>query len=318
MSIPVLLDCDTGIDDAVALTYLACRDDVELAGIVSTAGNVATEHVLRNNLALTEMLGLDDVPVARGAETPLLEPFRPADDTHGPTGLGHAVVPDPSRQPDPRTGAQLWVDAAHAHPGEVVGFVIGPHTNLALALEIEPELPRLLKRLHVMGGAINHRGNTLPTTEWNIAVDPDAAQRVFAAFSVAAQRPVLGALDATEAVEFRQDTVDALRAVSEHPIVEVLIEALRWYFEFHEADGFGWMAHVHDPFVVAQAFEPGLATTVPLALDVELAGTLTRGETVGDWLGRWEKEPNIDLLRDVDAQAFITHLLGVLRAGLNA
>jgi inosine-uridine nucleoside N-ribohydrolase len=327
---PVLLDCDTGIDDALALTYLSCRSDVDLVGIVSTAGNVETCQVLRNNLALSEVLGLT-APVARGADAPLVEPLMTAADTHGPTGLGHAVLPEPSRTADPRSGAQLWVDAAHAHPGELIGLVIGPHTNLALALEIEPELPQLLKGLHVMGGAINHRGNTLPTTEWNVAVDPEAAQRVFAAFSPAEgsgadehtpngpapARPVVGALGATEAVQFHQDTVDRLADVADHPVIPVLVEALRWYFEFHQADGFGWMAHVHDPLVVAHAFEPQLARTVPLAMDVELTGTLTRGETVGDWLGRWDREPNVDLIQDVDVEAFIEHLFGVLRAGLS-
>ncbi|WP_029088043.1 nucleoside hydrolase [Brevibacterium album] len=319
LRIPVLLDCDTGIDDALALTYLACRDDVELAGIVSTAGNAEVAHVTANNLGLTELLaGLlgPGTPVARGSEAPLGGELMTAADTHGPTGMGHAILPEPARAADVRSGAQLWVDAARAHPGRLVGFVIGPHTNLALALEIEPRLPRLLKRLHIMGGAINHRGNTAPTTEWNIAVDPEAAHRVLAAFAQAPIRPVLGALEATEAVRFTQGTLEALQAISAHPIVPVLTDALRWYFEFHEADGFGWMAHVHDPLVVAQAFEPRLASAVPLAVDVELTGALTRGETVGDWLGRWNREPNVEVMREVDADGFVAHLLEVLRRGL--
>ncbi|MCL6422763.1 nucleoside hydrolase [Brachybacterium sp. JHP9] len=317
--IPVLLDCDTGIDDALALTYLAARaaseKDLELVGIVSTGGNVHVDHVQRSNLALSEMLGLT-APVARGADGPLEEPPMFADDTHGPAGTGHATLPDPARESDPRSGAQLWVDAARAHPGELVGLLIGPHTNLALALAIEPELPRLLKRLHIMGGAINHRGNTLPTTEWNVAVDPEAAQRVLAAFSAAHRRPVLAPLDATETVTFDQSTLEAIGALGAHPVIPVLTEALRWYFEFHEADGFGWMSHVHDPFVVAHAFSPALARTAPLAVDVELAGTLTRGQVVGDWLGRWGREPNVDLVVETDRGPVIAHLLGTLRAGL--
>jgi purine nucleosidase len=311
--LPVLLDCDTGIDDAIALTYLASRPEVELAGIVSTAGNVSTEAVLANNLALAQLLDID-APVARGAESPLAQELMTAEDTHGPTGLGHAELPAARRTADERSGAQLWVDAARAHPGELIGLVIGPHTNLALALEIEPELPRLLRRLHIMGGAINHRGNTLPTTEWNIAVDPEAAQRVLAAFSSAEQRPVLAPLDATEAVRFTQETLEALRGTSDHPVITVLVDALRWYFEFHEADGFGWMAHVHDPLVVAHALVPELARTRPLAVDVELDGSLTRGQTVGDWLGRWGREPNVDVMVEADADCFVAHLLAVLRA----
>lgn len=317
MPVPLLLDCDTGIDDAIALAYLACRADVDLAGIVSTAGNVDVDSVHRNNLALSELLDLQ-APVARGAAGPIAQPLMTAEDTHGPTGLGHATAPDPTRATDPRSGAQLWVDAARAHPGELVGIVLGPHTNLALALEIEPELPQLLRRLHIMGGAINHRGNTGPTSEWNIAVDPEAAQRVLAAFSAAPTRPVLGSLEATETLRFTQSTLDRVEELAErsgHPVAAIIAKALRWYFEFHEADGMGWMAHVHDPIVVIHAMTGQFAATCPLAVDVELAGTLTRGQTVGDVLGRWGREPNVEVLTDVRPEALIEHLLTVLRTG---
>jgi len=318
MSIPLLVDCDTGIDDAIALTYLSVHADAEIAGVVSTGGNVEVEIVHRNNLVLAELLGVA-APIARGADRPLVQEPMYADDTHGPGGLGHAVPPAPTGAGDPRSGAQLWVDLVRERPGELVGLVLGPHTNLALALEIEPELPRLLKRLHVMGGAINHRGNTGPTSEWNIAVDPEAAQQVITAFTGAAQRPVMGSLEATEAVRFTQGTLDrivALAARTGHPVATILGDALRFYFEFHEADGFGWMAHVHDPLVAAHAVTGDFASTRPLAVDVELAGTLTRGQTVGDELGRWGREPNLDVLTEVRAAEFVEHLLATLEAGL--
>ncbi len=311
MPAPVLLDCDTGIDDAIALAYLAATPEARLVGIVSTGGNVPAAQVARNNLDLTSLLGLD-VPVALGASAPLVESARFAEDTHGPTGLGYASLPPSGRALDGRSGAEAWVDAARAHPGELVGIVIGPHTNLALALELEPQLPRLLRRLHVMGGAITHRGNTAPTTEWNIAVDPEAAQRVFAAFSSARQRPVLGPLDVTEEVVFTGETLARLGAASPHPVIGVLLDALRWYVEFHEADGFGPIAHVHDPFVVAHAVTGRFARTAPLALDVELDGTLTRGQTVGDWLGRWGHEPNVDVMVHIDPVEFVDHLVDTL------
>ena len=313
-----LVDCDTGIDDALALSYLACRDDVEVAGIVSTGGNVQVDAVHRNNLALAELLGLT-VPIARGADQALVEPPMYADDTHGPQGLGHAVLPEPSRAGDPRSGAQLWVDLARERPGELVGLVLGPHTNLALALEIEPELPRLLKRLHIMGGAINHRGNTGPTSEWNIAVDPEAAQRVLAEFATALRLPVLGALQATEQIVFTASELDRLESLagrSGHPVARILADAVRFYFEFHRADGFGWTAHVHDPLVTAHAVTGEFASTRPLAVDVELAGTLTRGQTVGDELGRWGREATVELLTAVRPAEFVEHLLTTLETGL--
>ncbi len=318
MRTPFLIDCDTGIDDAIALSYLACREDVEVAGIVSTGGNVPARTVHRNNLVLTGLLGID-VPVALGADRPLVEPPMFADDTHGPAGLGHAVLPEPTRTEDPRSGAQLWVDLARERPGELVGLVLGPHTNLALALEIEPELPRLMRRLHVMGGAIHHRGNTGPTSEWNIAVDPEAAQRVLARFATAPRLPVLGALQATEQIVFSAtelERLESLAARSAHPVARILADAVRFYFEFHEADGFGWTAHVHDPLVTAHAVTGDFAGTRPLAVDVELAGTLTRGQTVGDELGRWGRAPTVELLTEVRPAEFVEHLLGTLETRL--
>lgn len=318
MPVPFLIDCDTGIDDALALSYLACREDVEVAGIVSTGGNVPAVTVHRNNLVLAELLGIE-APVALGADRPLVEPPMFADDTHGPSGLGHAVLPAPARAEDPRSGAQLWVDMARERPGEIIGLVLGPHTNLALALEIEPELPRLLRRLHVMGGAIHHRGNTGPTSEWNIAVDPEAAQRVLTDFAAAPQRPVLGALQATEQIVFTATELERLEHLAErspHPVAQILVDALRFYFAFHEADGFGWMAHVHDPLVAAHAVTGDFGSTRPLAVDVELVGTLTRGQTVGDELGRWGREPTVDVLTDVRPEEFVEHLLETLEQRL--
>lgn len=317
MPLPVLLDCDTGIDDALALAYLACRPDADLVGIVSTGGNVPADVVQRNNLVLTELLGIAP-PVALGAAAPLAQPLMTAEDTHGLAGLGHATLPAPSRASDPRTGAKLWVDAARAHPGELVGLVIGPATNLALALEIEPRLPELVASLHIMGGAINHRGNTGATSEWNVAVDPEATQRVLAAFADAPTLPVLAGLDATESVRFTQVQLDALEALAAHPVGRILADAMRFYFEFHEADGFGWCAHVHDPLVAAHAVTGDFFTTTPLPVDVELAGTLTRGQTVADPLGRWGRDPNVQVASDVQADAFIDHLLRTLREGLSS
>jgi len=176
----------------------------------------------------------------------------------------------------------------------------------------------LLRGLHVMGGAINHRGNTGPTSEWNIAVDPEAGHEVFEAWGKASKRVVLGALQATEVIRLDERDRRAVKELGEHPVVKVLADALRFYFEFHEADGLGWCAYLHDPLVVANAVTGRFATTRPLAVDVELTGTLTRGQTVGDEMGRWGKEPNVDLLCDVDAERFIEHLISTLREGLGA
>ena len=178
MTWPVFADVDTGVDDAMALVYLLASEDAELVGIASTGGNVDVDQVCCNNLGLLQLCGAGDIPVSRGAPQPLCIPIRTAEDTHGPTGLGYAELPSTTTQLAPYDSAEAWVRAAHAHPGTLVGLVSGPMTNLALALRAEPALPSLLRRLVIMGGSFEYRGNTTPVAEWNVSVDPEAAAEV--------------------------------------------------------------------------------------------------------------------------------------------
>ena len=344
--IPLFLDCDPGIDDAVALGYLACQPDVEVVGIAASGGNVPTAQTVTNTLSWLELAGRSEVPVHPGAPLPLAQsdtdtPAAPApaaplyaDDTHGPVGTGHAVLPAPTTTPSPVSAAEAWVAAARAHPGDLIGVVTGPCTNLALALELEPELPQLIRRLFIMGGAFNYRGNTKPTTEWNIDHDPEAAARVFAGFTGADPRPVVGPIEATESIVMTPQRLDRIVSGATEPRwrrwLEHLAEALRFYFEFHAADGHGYLAQIHDPYVLAAALQwarhtdasaPEGSAAIPwaesaaAAVDVELKGTLTRGETVADWLGRWGAAPNAELIRRIQAEDFLDHLENTLTRG---
>ncbi|NDK31769.1 nucleoside hydrolase [Nesterenkonia haasae] len=334
--IPLLLDCDPGIDDAVALGYLMCQEDVEVVGIAASGGNVPTAQTALNALSWLELAGRGDLPVHPGAELPLAAadgtfgaPPLYADTTHGPSGTGHAVLPSPRTTPSDISAAEAWVDAARAHPNELIGVVTGPCTNLALALELEPDLPQLIKRVFIMGGAFNYRGNTKPTTEWNIDHDPEAAARVFSGFASAQHRPVVGPIEATEAIVMTPDRISRiLHGTSDpqwHNWLEHLAEALRFYFEFHAADGHGYLAQLHDPYVLAAGLQwarnPACTGGIPwaktalAAVDVELQGSLTRGETVADWLGRWGAAPNAELIRHVQAEDFLHHLETTLMKG---
>lgn len=371
-TLPLFLDCDPGIDDAIALAYLSCQNDVDVIGIAATGGNVATSQVVENTRGWLSLAGRSDIPVHAGHALPLArqtpqtapdEGLEYADLTHGETGRGYAHLPAPIDPVSSVSAAQAWVDAAHAHPGQLLGVVIGPATNLALALDIDPELPRLFKRLFIMGGAFNYRGNTHPTTEWNVTFDPESTSKVLSAFSTAHTNgrlkhlPVIAPIEATEAVEMTPDRLTEIRngaKASGQPwqaMVAELSEALRFYFEFHESDGLGYLAHIHDPFVLACALswarqttvastgaepeEPntdaqdtaatapvrGAAGQLPWAttrwapVDVELTGTLTRGETVADWLGRWGRPVNAEIIRTIDASAFLDHLSTTLMKG---
>ncbi|EOM75037.1 nucleoside hydrolase [Rhodococcus rhodnii] len=331
MSTPLLVDVDTGIDDSLALLYLLASPEAEVRGIVATAGNVPVAQVATNTLAWLDLCGADDVEVALGAATPLTIPLRTTEDTHGPYGVGHAVLPPPRRTTSPQSGAQLWIDVARAHPGEVTGLVTGPLTTLALAVRAEPELPKLLQRIVVMGGAFGHPGNTTPTAEWNISVDPEAAAEVFAAFSglPAGRRPVICGLDVTETIEMRPehlrllavrsgsappellspDDPPTVRSRASNPIVRHLSDAIRFYMDFHRTHDQGYLAHMHDPFAAAFALGRVPVTMRPATVDVELAGSLTRGMTVADWVGHWGREPNADIVTATDPVAFFEDLV---------
>lgn len=345
--IPLFLDCDPGIDDALALGWLFCQDDVEILGLAASGGNVSTDQVVANTLGWLQLAGRGEIPVHPGAQHPLAGVSEYAEETHGDTGAGYAQLPTGGTDADALSAAEAWVRAAHAQPGELIGVVTSPCTNLALALDLEPRLPQLLKRLFIMGGAFNYRGNTRPTTEWNISYDPEAAKAVLDAFGEATHLPVIGPIEATEAVALTPARLEQMLTGPADPKwsawLTQLAEALKFYFEFHESDGHGYLAHVHDPYVAAAAILwarshrespspaegadadssahpthgiiPWAQKTELATVDVELTGTLTRGETVADWLGRWGRVPNAEIIRSLDAEAFLDHLTNTLRKG---
>ena len=325
------MDVDTGIDDSLALLYLLSSPEAEIVGIAATAGNVPAPQVAANNLAWLDVCRAPDIEVALGAAEPLVIPLRTTEDTHGPQGVGYAKLPESTRSLSDRSAAQMWVDLVRESPGEIIGLCTGPLTNLALALRLEPRLPLLLRRLVIMGGAFNHPGNTTPTNEWNVHVDPEAAKEVFDAFSAAPaeRRPIVCALDITETIEMRPEHVAQLaerakslpveivsetdppeaRSTTSNPIVRYFTDAVRFYFDFHKLYDQGYLAHMHDPFAAAVALDSGLARTRPATVDVELRGTLTRATTVADWAGMWGREPNADIVIGTDPDVFFDRLI---------
>jgi purine nucleosidase len=332
--VPLILDVDTGIDDALALLYACASDDADLLAVTCVAGNVAARQVAENTLAVLELAGRGDIEVALGREQPLVRPLETTPETHGGRGLGYAELPVARRPLSDRHAVDLLIEEARRRPGEITLVTLGPLTNLALAVLREPALPRLLKAYVLMGGAYRSPGNTAPTTEWNINVDPDAAKIVFAAWAAATAsdgvaRPVALGLDVTERAKMTPEHVVALaraagstpddsialsageepmratRSVASNPVVRFVADALRFYMEFHsQFDGF-YGAFIHDPLAVAAALDRSLIRTESVAVDIELGGTLTTGETVTDWRRRWNRPPNLDVAVEADADLFL-------------
>jgi purine nucleosidase len=325
---PVFADVDTGVDDALALIYLLASPDADLVGIASTGGNVGVQQVCANNLGLLELCRITGVPVSKGADDTLTGPLRTPSKVHGPRGLGYADVPASGTALTEYDSATAWVRAAQAFPGELIGVATGPLTNLALALRTEPALPNLLRRLVIMGGSYDHIGNTTAVAEWNISVDPEAADEVFTAWSaenVGLQHlPILCGLDLTRNVAITPEVLARLadaagststlmsvddergtRSTASNPLIRVIEDALRFYLEGYYDNGHGYLAHLHDPLAAAVALDPELVATRSGRVDVELAGTLTRGMTVTDW----RREPNARIGVGVDSAVFFDRFI---------
>jgi len=335
--IPLILDVDTGIDDALALLYAAASPEAEIVAVTCLSGNVEAADVARNTRALLALAGRDDVEVAIGRRVPLLRPLEITPETHGPHGAGYAEVQEPSRPVSTRFAPQLIIDEARRRPGEITLVTLGPLTNLAIAVLMEPELPRLLRRWILMGGTFRAPGNTTPTTEWNVHCDPEAARVCFAAWQASINadptipRALAMGLDVTErarilpadvaalaaragatgdiALEPHQAPDPARRATVDSPIVAYIADSLRYYFEFHARyDGF-YGAFIHDPLVLACALDPGLVRSEPAAVDVDTAGGRGDGQTIADWRKLWGRAPNTDVATEADAAEFLRRLV---------
>jgi purine nucleosidase len=217
--IPIVVDCDTGIDDSLALLYAVASSECELVAVTCTAGNVEARQVAENTRAVLELAGRSDVEVALGRETPLARALATTPETHGPRGIGYAELPPAGSPLSPRFGPDLIVEEARRRPGELTLVTLAPLTNVALAVLREPELPRLLRRVVIMGGSYRSPGNTAPTTEWNVACDPEAAKVVFEAFGGEGSdgrgtRPIALGLDVTERAKLLPEHLARLAALA--------------------------------------------------------------------------------------------------------
>ena len=321
---PLILDVDTGVDDALAILYAVASPEVDLIGATTVMGNVAIEHTTENTLAVLEIAGRGDVEVARGAAKPLAKDHEPFPVVHGARGLGRAELPPSRRAAADRTAAALIVQTAHERPGEVMLVATGPLTNVATALAEEPELPMLLAGFALMGGAYARGGNTTPAAEANAWMDPDAAQAVFRGFSGVpeAKLPICVGLDVTEQTKLSRKTLEGICTTApDTPVARFLADAVPYYIEFYERTREYGGASMHDPLALGAAIDPSLVTLTTTRVEVETDGEWTRGQTVTDlggirhspWAVGWPPEDNARVALGVDADAFMERFTGRLR-----
>lgn len=272
----LLFDVDTGVDDALALLLALGSPDVEVLGIGTVGGNVEVEKATANSVRVLELVGRADVPVASGCARPLAQPLATAAHVHGDDGLGGVGLPPPAIAPSGEHAVDQIVRLAAMQPGEVTLVALGPLTNVAVALLRQPELPRLLKALVVMGGAFGHAGNQTAIAEFNIWVDPEAARLVFEAGFATTIVP----LDATMQTMLTDQHLEALGGGKVGTFAR---ELTRDYMELYARRRGVRAAAMHDPLATGIAIDPTLmAESRAIPVTVETAGHWTRGMTVGD------------------------------------
>jgi purine nucleosidase len=276
----IILDCDPGHDDAIALLLAHGSPAVELLAVTTVAGNQTIEKVTHNALVTGTVGGVTGVPFAAGCTRPLLRTPRVAGDIHGESGLDGPVLPEPEIALDPRHGVDLLIDTVLAHPPGTVTLVpTGPLTNVALAVRKEPRIVAHVAEVVLMGGAYGP-GNRTPVSEFNIGCDPEAAQIVF-------REPwplTMVGLDLTHQALATPQVLARIAALDTPP-ARFVTELLTFFGNaYRSVQGFA-APPVHDPCAVAFVIDPDVLTTRRAPLDVELAGALTTGMTVADLRG---------------------------------
>jgi pyrimidine-specific ribonucleoside hydrolase len=295
LTTPIVIDCDPGHDDAIAILLALASPEVELLGVTTVAGNQTLDKTTRNALVTLEIGGRRDIPVAAGAEGPLRRALRTAEHVHGETGLDGPELPEPSARPVDEHAADFLAELIE--PGGVL-VPTAPLTNVALMLDRHPDVRERLERIVWMGGAIGE-GNVTPAAEFNAFVDPEAAAAVFAS---GIPITVIG-LDVTHKALFTRAHAERVREAGRAG--RFVAELSDFFQRFHERSyGFGG-SPIHDAMAVAYVLDPTLVTTQHVNVAVETESQLCDGRTVVDLRGVTGREPNADVGVDVEAERFL-------------
>jgi inosine-uridine nucleoside N-ribohydrolase len=292
----VIIDCDPGHDDAMALLLALASPELDVAAVTTVAGNQVLEKVTNNAIRILDVAGAHAVPVAAGADRPLVHPAATASDVHGETGLDGPDLPGPSREPEAIHAVELIARTLRQAPATLVA--VGPLTNVALFAAAYPELLHRVERLVIMGGAIG-LGNVTPSAEFNVWVDPEAAHRVFES----GLEVTMVGLDVTHRAMLSAARAEALRQTGHAGTVVADLHAFyrRFHLEVYGHDD----TPVHDALAVASVIDPTLLTTTHLFTEIDITQGPCRGRTVVDQLSRLGRAPNAHVAVEVRADAFI-------------
>ncbi len=300
MAKKIILDCDPGHDDAIALMMAVASPAIELLAVTASAGNQTPQKTLNNVLRMLTLLGQTDIPVASGNQKPLIQDLQIAANVHGETGLDGTELPEPGFAAQSIPAVELIAQTLRASTTPVTLVVTGPMTNAALFLAVHPELKAKIEQIVFMGGAMG-LGNWTPQVEFNMFVDPEAAKMV-----IDSGIPlVMAGLDVTHKAQILPTDVTAFRAI-DNPVAKAIADLLDFYHIYYSQAKWGFEGTpVHDPCTLAWLIAPSLFETVKRNLDIETTGQLTRGETIVDYYELTGKPVNAEIMLDLDREKFV-------------
>ncbi len=297
----IILDCDPGQDDAVALALaMAAKDEIDLLGVTTVAGNVPLNLTQRNARIMCDICHRTDIKVYAGAEKPMAQPLVTAEHVHGKSGLDGIVIYEPTTPLEEKHAVDFIIETCLAADNNSIFLVpTGPLTNIGLAIERAPAILSKIKEIILMGGALREGGNITPSAEFNIYVDPEAAQIVLRCGCPI----VMMSLDVTHQVLTTRKRVDAIRNLDStvgEPIASLIEFYERYDEEKYHLDG----APLHDPCTIAYLIKPDLFSLKEVNVEVETEGDFTRGATVVDYWDVTERTPNVQWAHSVDDEGF--------------
>lgn len=306
--IPVIFDCDPGIDDAIALmlAYSDAGKNLDIKAVTTVGGNQTAENTLRNALSLLSFLGVD-AKIAKGANGPLMRPLVTAAEVHGESGLEGATLPEPTLVQLETGAVETMINILNDSDEKVTLIATGPLTNVAELLLVCPAAAEKIERIVIMGGAC-FGGNQSPAAEYNIYVDPEAAKIVFGS----GVPIVMCGLDVTTKAVVYPSEIEKIKSIGKK-VSGVMAGFMDFYSEFHKKLGISGI-YMHDPSAVAYVIDPTLFTTKMCHVDIETQGEFTRGCTVVDYDGISGKTKNAEVVFGVDRDRFVKMLIDAIES----
>lgn len=301
----IILDCDTGHDDAIALMLAAAHDDIDLIGVTVVAGNQTLDKTLPNTLHVCQHLNLD-VPVYGGMSKPMFKEQVVADDVHGKSGLDGPVFDELTKKAEEKNAVLYLVDTLMASDGDITLVPVGPLTNIAMAMKLEPRIIGKIKEIVLMGGAY-YLGNTTPAAEFNIYVDPEAADIVFKSGVKLTMMP----LELTNTALANMQIIERMEAIG-NKAGKLFGDIMRFTFKSQAVNGLE-AGPVHDVTAVAYLIDPTMYEIVPTYCEIDCNKGPGYGRTCCDFNNRFHKEPNVDVGTKINLEKFWNLVESALR-----